>query len=341
MKDIVALVNYNGVFGSKWNAVPYRSGMNVDVLKDHFKQLGYNFSTVKFSDFDFFNQSDKEKIVIYTSSEDKGYKYKDFIEDIVLGAQEMGCQVLPDFKYLRANNNKVFMEILRDIMIPDKQLRAQYLSVMTDEKMDQLNYPIIMKESSGAMSTGVSMIHNKAELKSQIKKINRKETIYNYKHNLKDKLRAYKHDNYKMESPYREKFILQEMVPNLKSDFKILVFGERYYIFERPIRKNDFRASGSGNKHYIYGSNVKIDLKMFDYAKEVYEKLDVPQASLDICDNGERYSLFEFQALYFGTVGQFKSDGYYMQENEEWIFIEEKLELEQVYAESIHSYLSK
>jgi glutathione synthase/RimK-type ligase-like ATP-grasp enzyme len=340
---IIALSDYKNVFGSKWDAKPYRGGMDKDLLKGYFNQLGYEFEVLKFTDFNFQNKVDdfEKTIVLYTSSEDLNYIYKDFIEDIILGVEVKGITVVPSFKFLRANNNKVFMEILRDLLLPNAPLKTLFLSAINDSIINSLNFPLVMKEASGAMSRGVSLIKNKNQLLRQIRYINRKENFINLKDNLKDRLRIHKHKGYQKESLHRQKFVLQEMIPNLKSDFKILIYGERYYIFERPIRKNDFRASGSGNKLYIYGSDVKVNLKMFDYAKAIYQKLSVPQVSLDICDNGDQYALFEFQALYFGTVGQFKSDGYYIQENNEWKFVKEKLDLEQVYAESIHSYLNR
>lgn len=47
--------------------------------------------------------------ILNTSSEDNGYHYKDYIEDIILGLYLQGAILLPEYKYLRANNNKVYM----------------------------------------------------------------------------------------------------------------------------------------------------------------------------------------------------------------------------------------
>mgnify|MGYP000554292951 CR=1 FL=1 len=341
MKDILLLTDYKGNFGSKWNAKPYRSGMDLGLIKKRLNDSGYNVLIKSFADFNFNNKENINFNILYTSSEDNEYIYKDYIEDIVLGAEVMGANVIPSYKFLRANNNKVFMEILRDNLIPDNNLKSYYVSVLDDKFISKINYPIIMKESSGAMSAGVSKIENKNALISNIKKLNKRENLNNFKGYIKDKLRVKKHKNYIPESPYRTKFVLQEMVPNLTSDYKVLVFGKRYYIFERPIRKNDFRASGSGNKNYIYGSKVNVSKDIFDYAEEIFKSLSIPNVSLDICDDNKNYLLFEFQALYFGSVGQFKSDGYYQKNNNKWEFISEKLELEEVYADSIVEYLNK
>lgn len=341
MKDILILTDYKGNFGSKWNAKPYRSGMDLKLITKRFSDFGFNVEIKSFGEFNFKLNNHANKNIIYTSSEDNEYLYKDYIEDIIQGAEVSGANVIPPFKFLRANNNKVFMEILRDLIIPDKILNTNYLSVLNEKFISKINFPVVMKESSGAMSAGVSKINNKDELISGIKKLNRKENFNNIKGYIKDFLRKKKHKDYIAESPYRTKFILQEMIPNLTSDYKILVFGKRYYIFERPIRKNDFRASGSGNKNYIYGSKVKTSFDIFDYAEKLFNSLSIPNVSLDICKYDSKYLLFEFQGLYFGSVGQFKSDGYYQKVNNKWKFIYEKLQLEDVYVDSIVEHLKK
>jgi glutathione synthase/RimK-type ligase-like ATP-grasp enzyme len=341
MKEIIALTDYKGLFGSKWNANPYRSGMDQDLLKKHFNQLGYSFKTMKFSEFDYSDKSNAEKIIIYTSSEDNGYIYKDYIEDIILGAQELGCNLLPQFKFLRANNNKVFMEILRDIIIPDNKLKSFYLSAVDNVFIDKLKYPIIMKESSGAMSKGVTMNSNSKELKKNIRRINRTDNLIQTKEIIKDFTRGLKHKGYIKDSLNRKKFILQEVIPNLNSDYKIIVFGNKYYICERPLAKNDFRASGGNSKNFTFGSKVQPNMEIFNFAKKIYEHLDVANISLDICDNGSEFSLFEFQAIYFGSSVQFKSDGHYEFAHNKWKFIKSKFDLEEVYAESIDYYLNK
>jgi len=45
---------------------------------------------------------------------------------------------------------------------------------------------------------------------------------------------------------HRSKFIVQEFIPDLSNDWKVLVFWDKYYVLRRKNRPNDFRASGSG-----------------------------------------------------------------------------------------------
>ena len=108
--------DYKNRFQSKCGSIPYRSGMDKSLLKKYFEKSGYTVKLYKFSDINFSTMNFKDQIVLYTSSEDIGFHYKSYIEDLILGLHLRGAIPIPDYKYLRANNNKVFMEILRKII---------------------------------------------------------------------------------------------------------------------------------------------------------------------------------------------------------------------------------
>jgi hypothetical protein len=93
----------------------------------------------------------------------------------------------------------------------------------------------------------------------------------------------------------------------MPNDWKILIFGSKYYILERKVRKKDFRASGSGN--FSYPDNVPDGL--LDYSKLIFDKLNIPFLSLDIGYDDNDFYLIEFQTLHFGTVTIEKSPFYY------------------------------
>ena len=121
MNKIYILTDYRNIFGSKHNATPYRSGMDKDLLKKYFWNIWFwsyflkNILILILEKMNF-----KDQYVLYTSSEDIGGLYKNYIEDIIYGLHLQGTKLIPDYKYLKAHNNKVFMEILRDLTINDK-----------------------------------------------------------------------------------------------------------------------------------------------------------------------------------------------------------------------------
>jgi hypothetical protein len=342
MQNIYLLTDYKNIFGSKWDAFPYRSGFDLEALKSIFKKYNYRVQYVSLPDIEFINTDWNNRIVLYTSSEEYDLNYKSYIEDVVYGLKEAGAFVVPDPAYLRANNNKVFMELLRQIKLPKEHQTINVRHYGTYEELDSninnkvIDYPIVIKKSAGAMSRGVLLAISEKELRRASRIVS---STKNLKVVFKEQVRMLLHKGYKKESNYQGKFITQSLVHSLKNDWKILIYGSRYYIFERPNRKNDFRASGSGYKNYIYGSSVLPPEGIFDYASRIFNYLDVPHLSLDICYDGKSFHLFEYQVLLFGDVGHNKSDGYYIKDTASWRFIYEKVPLEEVYVQSIIDYL--
>lgn len=339
MNRLIALTDYKGKFGSKHFDNPYRSGFNKELLSKCFAQHGFQVEFRYFHEIDLNNNDYRGKSIIYTSSEDIGYYYKSYIEDIVLSLELAGANLLPGYKHLRANNNKVFMEILRSLTGEGGSLLARSFGSLKDLEMnlDQIQYPCVLKESEGASGRGVHLIRNKHELVEGVKKIS---TSRNLKEDIKDYLRSFIHKGYIRESRNRNKFVVQDFIPNLKNDWKIYIFGKSLYIFNRPILKGrGIKASGGGYDNYKYGPEAEAPEGIFDYAFEIYKKLDVPHVSLDIAFDGTQFYLIEFQSVYFGTAGIPYSDGYYQKQPNGWSYEKDKLEIEFVYAAAISHYL--
>jgi glutathione synthase/RimK-type ligase-like ATP-grasp enzyme len=342
MKTIIGLTDYKGKFGSKHFDNPYRSGLDKKFLKTLFEQAGYNLIFYRFDEIITKNIPITDIPVIYTSSEDDGYFYKSYIEDIIYSLELAGARIIPKYQYLKANNNKVFMELLRrncksKNVNSIKSLPFGCLEEL-NKNIDLISYPIVIKKAEGASGSGVYKAENKEELISKIKKISRSK---NLRFEIRDLLRSFRHKNYIRESRYRRKYIIQEFIPNLLNDWKVYIMGKRYYIFYRPIFKHrGFRASGGGYDNYLYDENAPKPEGIFDFAKELVTLFDCPHFSLDIAFDGEKFHLIEFQFLYFGTAGIPYSKGYYANTNNTWVFIEDNSSIESVYSESIINFLS-
>ena len=182
------------------------------------------------------------------------------------------------------------------------------------------------------MSKGVSLNSTLNNAKKAIKNISKSPLFFQ---DLKDYLRRFKHKGYITNSKHRKKFITQNYVENLKGDWKILIYGEQYYVLSRENRKNDFRASGGGSLSY----NKRVPEGLLDFAKNIFEEMDVPNLSLDIGLSNDKFYLIEFQALFFGTYTIEHSNYYFKKEDLTWQLIEQSSILEKVYTESIHSYI--
>lgn len=339
-KQIIALTDYKNKFGSKHFDNPYRSGMDKDLLSNLFEKNGYHIEFEYFHKVDLRNvEKYKGTYIIYTSSEDIGYHYKSYIEDVVFGLEQIGAILVPEYKHLRANNNKVFMEFLRTSILGEHNFYSKHYGSLKDVLLDvdTLIFPLVFKTAEGASGTGVHLIKNKNELIKTVKRI--KDYLY-LKEDLKDFIRSYLHKGYKRESIYRSKFILQPFIPNLKNDWKVYIFGEKLYVFKRPIQKGrGIKASGGGYDNYFYGADANIPEGFLDFVQNIFDKLKVPHASLDIAHDGQYYYLIEFQTIYFGTAGIPYSNGYYKRQDNKWFFKEEKLNIEQVFSKSIVNFI--
>lgn len=336
MNKVLVVTNYKGFIGNKYNATPYRSGYSKRKLLDYFHEFGMSLDFKNPSTINFNKKLDYD-YVIYDSMEDyRGY-YKTYIEDVLLGLDLKGLKLVPDFKFLRAHENKVFMEILRKISSLDIGIESSVFGSLEEfKKYCNFEYPLVIKTSGGSMSEGVYLAKDYNEAVTCIKK---SCSTFHLGKALKDLGRKYKHDGYVRNSLYRRKFIVQQFIPSLKYDWKVVVFGKKYFVIKRPVRNNDFRASGSGQSNYKFGTASQVPNTILKFAKKIYEELNVPFASLDIVETETDCKLIEFQILNFGTSAVMKSDVYFTHENGKWLTKENLEEIEKYYAESVCEYI--
>lgn len=338
MMKLVALTDYKDRFGSKHFDNPYRSGMDKIKLRSYFAEYGIDLSYIPMSNAwsDF---PKNQNCFIYTSSEDNGYLYKSYIEDIVLGLIQKGKRAVPEYIHLKANNNKGFMEFLR-MNTGDEELNSIQTKFFgtTEEMMKcEFHFPVVVKKAAGASGRGVFKASSMAEL---IKVSNTVAKSHSFWLDLKDWMRKRKHSGYIQDSRNRNKFVVQNFIPNLNNDWKVYWFCGEIYIFYRPILKHrDFIASGGGYDNYSYGEDAFRPSGLFEFVERVMAFFEVPHASLDIAYDGASFHLLEIQFVYFGTAGIPYSKGYYKKCNGEWIFQPEVREIEHVYAKAIASFI--
>ena len=331
---IFALCDYQGRFGSKHFDTPYRSGMDKKLLMEAFKQYGVSIEFCAMS-APYLMESLVNNYFLYTSQEDAGYLYKSFIEDVVYGLELAGAYPIPSYKHLRANNDKVFMEMLRRLMLPQKyQIQSRWIGAAEEAYSDdnRIALPLVVKDSEGASSRGVSLAESYRSLKKRLTKSARSRY---YVYEIHDYLRSLKHKGYTRESQHRRKHVLQEFIPGMSNDWKVLVYGDRYYVLRRQNRPGDFRASGSG----LFSFDVSVNPIILDAAREIKETFNVPNVSIDLAISENKAILIEFQFVYFGTSTLEKSPYYYTVKDSEWKQVHEKSVLEEVYAKSICEYL--
>ena len=333
-KNILLITDYNDLYRQDI----YRSqGIDLVKFKKTLEENGYFVTQLNYNEL--LNNDDITSYegynVVYTSSEN--LEYKEYIKDIIY---ELGKKnnLVPRYDLLMAHEDKLYQEILKK-SVGIKSLSAKTYATMKDlyKDIDSVTCPVVIKKCVGAGSISVYKANNRNELIKYAKKIMKSKTFYEYYLKaLYKKVKGKLNEHYFDDEKYFGRLVLQQYIPNLECDWKVLVFGDKYYALRRNVRKNDFRASGSG----MFSFEIP-DYRILDYAKQIYEKMDVPFLSLDLCiDTEGNVYLIEFQGIHFGPYTLINSP-HYFKKNENWERVEKKSVLAQEYALAIVKYINE
>jgi glutathione synthase/RimK-type ligase-like ATP-grasp enzyme len=331
---ILLLVDYRGYF---YSSTRYRDpSMDAPRIASYLEKAGFSVIIRPFADVDFRNEDYRDVVVLYQSSEDRELLYKGYIEDILLGLQLKGARLVPDFPYFRAHHDKVFMEILRDISHNPSIMNVWGKGFGTYEefraRVDSLPKTVVMKPSAGAASRGVARVENRT---GQLRHARRISCSGRWWEHIRKAVEPYLRGPTFVKSIYRNKFVVGGFIPDLQNDFKILIYGDRYYVLYRRNRRRDFRASGSG----MFEFHENIPEGLLDYAEDVFHTFKCPFLSMDVGFDGKKYYVFEFQCVMFGNLTLEKSEFYFQRKEGAWTIVKEKSELERVFAESVMLFL--
>lgn len=332
-KKLYILLDYDGRFYCEWDKKEFSLYKFVDCLENN----GFNIELLRFCDIDFRKVAFKDTFIIYSSSEVK--YYKDYIDDILLAIHYMGGILIPNYYLFKAHHNKSFQEIYK-ILLNFGNLYGKPFGTLKEfsEKINNFEFPIVLKPPDEFGSKDVLVAYNYSDALRKAKKlsssfesfIKRKffllRAVIAAKFKIRDKERTYR--------IYAKKFVVQKFLSNLYDDWKLLIFNKRYYVLNRKVRKNDFRASGSGKFSFIDPPEG-----LLDYAETIFRKLNSPYLALDIVLNDNKYYLLEFQALYFGLFTILNSKFYYEKTNNYWKKQPKTLSVEEELADSISNFI--
>lgn len=356
MKRILILHDYRKFFATKFEGtVEKHTGttMNVDTLKLLFEEQGFSVEVSEISRLDY-TKDYSDYNVVFPSSEDNGLFYKEYIEDVLWFLKRGGAKLIPEFEYFRAHSNKSFQEMLRQ-QFSDGALKAPSARAIghlheLEACLSEVKYPVVVKVANGAGSKGVVLVKNETELKAIAKKL-MKHTYRDYAATpkvrlgvfIKRALRIFTNKRVCNETllkrHYTNKIIIEEFIPDLSGDNKVLVFGGKYFILSRGNRDNDFRASGSGK--FKYSSDIKELTPVLNLAEKAAKEIGMPVMSLDIGKNNEGTYLLEFQCLYFGPYTLQYAPHCFIRTENGWALEEGTFDLEKEYVRAVTQYILK
>lgn len=337
MKKMLIIKDMRNWFWSTYPNWTTPVSLDVEYMKNYFEKMGCQVEITSYLDFNF-SKDYSDYVVLYSSAEDYCGGSKAFMEDVLMHLHYQKALMLPELQYFRAHDNKVMMEILR-YDFKDAGLKTISSSIWPSlealKAAPPKEYPVIIKRAAGAGGEGVFLARNEKELYKYAEKVSRMADLKLFYYlscvNVKQRLLGKK--------PvliHNTKFITQNFIEGLNGDYKVLVFGEHYFVLHRLNRKDDFRASGSGNFTDDDADAIK---SVLDFAKLCTKEIDSPWLSLDICHDGSVCHLIEFQCIFFGFKAMSMSKQHYIQEDGQWKVIEGTVVPEEEFCESVRYYL--
>lgn len=232
-------------------------------------------------------------------------------KQILFSVQMSGIVTYPDFNTGWHFDDKLGQKYMFEALkLPHVKYHAFYNASTAKEWLKNSKFPVVYKLRGGAGSKNVQLLRSHQEALKVVKKSFGKGTRqYNAIQATKDTLKLMKLGKasvkdlakavahivvpIKLENARgREKgyILFQEFVPNLTSDIRVQVMGNKCYAMERSVRENDFRASGGGKIDYD-GSRISKDLIKLSF--DLSDKIKAQTIAFDfVLDNGA-YKLIE------------------------------------------------
>ena len=332
MARILILTDYRSQFYSSTRS--RGSSLNIYQIAEGFQSHRHDVEVSQFSQVGTCDYSGA--YVLYQSSEDDSLHYKQYIEDVILGLHLRGAILIPRFELFRAHHNKVFMEILRGVYGIGAGFDSRVYGTFEEFVQDDIpqKYPVVIKSGEGSRSERVFLARNKQEADVIARRVSLTQSMFNIIMGFRS---FFDGKGYVPISNYRRRFITQRFVHGLPGDYKILVYGENYFVVFRENRQNDFRASGSGKLSFP----EMVPGAVFNEARRVYSAFNVPYASLDIGFDGEKAYLLEFQFVQFGQYAVEKSPHRFRFSDKGWELIRGTTNAEDELVASVHAFIKK
>ena len=257
-------------------------------------------------------------------------QFKDVLtaKRILFALEHAGVKVFPDFKTGWHFDDKVAQKYLLEAI--GAPLVPSYVFYDKQEALQWANttsYPKVFKLKGGAGSANVKLVKTYKEAKRLINKAFGKGFAqYDRFGAFKERLRKVKEGKAglleilkgigrlfittefaKQQPPERGYAYFQDFIPNNDSDTRVVVIGGKFAAAEkRMVRKDDFRASGSGEFSY-----TDINIDFIEKALKISKKLKLLSAAFDFIQSENGEPLIVELSYGFGTAGIEASPGYW------------------------------
>lgn len=241
-------------------------------------------------------------------------QFKDILtaEKILFSLEHSGVKVFPDFKTGWHFDDKVAQKyLLEAINAPLVPSYVFYDKKEASKWAKQTIYPKVFKLKGGAGATNVRLVKNQKDaLKLVDRAFGKGFAQFDRINNLKERYKKYNSGqdtllgvakgigrlaiptNFsKQQSPEIGYIYFQDFIPNNSFDIRVIVIGKKAFAIKRMVRKDDFRASGSGN---IFYEPENINKKCLEAAFSINKKTGSQCTAFDfVLDNNKQPMVVE------------------------------------------------
>lgn len=344
-KKIYLLTSYQRFFGqSRKPWVP----LDTDKIVAGLRRYGYEVIELEYHQAARIAHTIRNSIVFYSFSQIGNIR--SYLKDLIQILSLNGNLILPSSELLLCHENKGYQELYKQRLgITDP--RGLYLSSLEALEQYQLNYPLVLKTVEGSNANGVHLVQSEAELRKRVSQMEGRLSLLDRIDLFRRKyLRAKRSipgwENYRPDTDRIQyerhispnlRFVLQEFIPGLDCDYRVIVLWDKFYVSRRLTRKGDWRASGT--KLFTY--DEKPNETVLNFAKEFFGKVGAPVLAMDLGVSEGRIHLFEFQASHFGISPIKLGPGFFSSEEAKWIFHPQKEDYESDLARGVCLFLEE
>lgn len=253
---MIGIHNSKGLFSDRWIAYCTANGIPFKIIDC--------FSTDIVSQL-----SDCDTVMWHFNH--KGPRESKFAKQLLFALESSGKKVFPDFNTVWHFDDKVAQKyLLEAINAPLAPSFVFYSKQEVTQWIDNTSFPKVFKLRNGAGSDNVRLVSSREEALRLISKaFGRGFRQYNALDNLRERIRKYNTSRtnlwdvvrglvrlfvttrYDRVTPRESGYIyFQDFIPGNDHDIRVVVIGDKAFAIKRMVRRNDFRASGSGEILY-------------------------------------------------------------------------------------------
>ncbi|MBQ2882841.1 MAG: hypothetical protein IJE43_03565 [Alphaproteobacteria bacterium] len=268
------------------------------------------------------------------------YRYAEMLEarSILYSAKKMGLKVFPDFNDSWHFDDKIAETyILQSICapLPDSKIYYDNESVKNDIDAGIIKFPVVGKLRTGSGSHNVKLLKNEHALlkyaasmfnggynpapsllyktTSNIRSSHSIKQFFNKFRRIPEFLRNLTSAK---QFPNEKNYVyLQQFIQNDGFDMKVVVVGDKCTFLVRPIRTNDFRASGGGE---VFFDKKYFKKQIIESAFKVSDLLGVNCMGYDYVVDKETGEGLIVEMIYGFSHEAIMSSGGYYDRNLQW-----------------------